>query len=135
MHVHSLPWPIELLRYLGELELKMRITLSYFIEPSPGRRGWNQKHRYQSHGLRFDVRRPEESMTQFRQRLTRDAWEDHTTRPVSLVRDSRNWVLGADLRTKGSIHSDWWKGTAAELAAEQYERTNEPNDNMAITIC
>jgi hypothetical protein len=117
MHVHSLPWPIELLRSLGELELKMRITLSYFIEPSPGRRGWNQKHRYQSHGLRFDVRRPEESMIQFRQRLTRDAWEDHTTRPVSLVRDSRNWVLGADLRTKGSIHSDWWKGTAAELAA------------------
>ncbi len=120
MHEHSLPWPVELLRDLGDLELRMRVTLSYFIEPSPGRRGWNQKHRYQSHGLRFDVRRPEESMTQFRQRLTRDAWEDKKTRPQSLVQDSRSWVLGDDLRTKGSIHSDWWKGTAAELAASGY---------------
>ncbi|HEV3163656.1 MAG TPA: S8 family peptidase, partial [Isosphaeraceae bacterium] len=51
MHVHSLPWPVEMLQDLGGLELRMRVTLSYFIEPSPGRRGWNVKHRYQSHGL------------------------------------------------------------------------------------
>jgi len=120
MHVHSLPWPIELLRDLGDLELDMRVTLSYLIEPSPGRGGWNVKHRYQSHGLRFDVKRPEESMTQFRQGLTRDAWEDNKTRPASRVRDTRNWVLGEVLGTKGSIHSDWWKGTAAQLAASGY---------------
>lgn len=116
MHEHALPWPVETLRDLGESQLRMRVTLSYFIEPSPGRRGWNVKHRYQSHGLRFDVKRPQEDMQQFRQRLTRDAWEAGE-RPGGGVRDSRNWVLGDDLRTKGSIHSDWWKGTAAELAA------------------
>ncbi len=123
MHIHALPWPIELLREINNVELKMRVTLSYFIEPSPGRRGWNMKHRYQSHGLRFDVRRPEESMTQFRRRLTRDSWEEGEegrVRPADLVSDSRNWVLGDDIRRKGSIHSDWWKGTAAELAASAY---------------
>lgn len=120
MHLHALPWPVEFLRDLGELELKMRVTLSYFIEPSPGRRGWNVKHRYQSHGLRVDVRRPGEGMKQFRQRLTRDAWEDRKTRPKSGAKETRGWVLGEDLRTKGSIHSDWWSGTAAELAASGF---------------
>ena len=64
MHLHSLPWPKEVLRDLGDMEVLMRVTLSYFVEPSPGRRGWHVKHRYQSHGLRFDVRRPLESMEQ-----------------------------------------------------------------------
>lgn len=115
MHVHSLPWPVELLRDLEEKLLRMRVTLSYFIEPSPGRKGWNRRHRYQSHGLRFDVKRPEESMTQFRQRLTRDAWDDDS-RPDNPVEETRNWTIGTNLRTKGSIHSDVWEGTAAELA-------------------
>ena len=76
MHVHTLPWPVEFLRDLEPEQLRMRVTLSYFIEPNPGRRGWNRNHRYQSHGLRFDVKRPQESPTQFLQRLTRDAWDD-----------------------------------------------------------
>jgi hypothetical protein len=32
------------------------------------------------------------------------------------MRDDRNWELGPQLRCKGSIHSDTWTGTAAELA-------------------
>jgi hypothetical protein len=62
------------------------------------------------------VKRLEEDMTQFRQRLTRDAWEEDSP-PGGGVRDTRNWTLGDDLRKKGSIHSDVWEGTAAELAA------------------
>ncbi|APW64308.1 S8 family peptidase [Paludisphaera borealis] len=116
MHVHNLPWPIEALQDLGDTPLRMRVTLSYFIEPSPGRKGWNVKHRYQSHGLRFAVKRPQEDMGRFMKRLTRDAW-DEGNRPSDLVSDTRNWNLGEDLRTKGSIHSDYWDGTAAELAA------------------
>ena len=116
MHEHILPWPIEFLRDLGATQLRMRVTLSYFIEPNPGRRGWNRHHRYQSHGLRFDVRRPRESPTQFRQRLTKDAWEDDQP-PGGTVPDNRAWTLGDDLRKKGSIHSDVWSGSAADLAA------------------
>ena len=117
MHEHALPWPLEMLRDMNvDAELRMRVTLSYFIEPSPGRRGWNRNHRYQSHGLRFDVKRPAENMERFRQRLTRDAWEEDA-KPAAGVKDTRNWTLGDDLRKKGSIHSDVWHGSAADLAA------------------
>jgi hypothetical protein len=120
MHFHRLPWPVEVLQDLGPLELRMRVTLSYFIEPSPGRRGWNVKHRYQSHGLRFDVRRLTESMKAFKDRLSREDWPDKKKRPAAVIEDSREWMLGENLRTKGSVHSDWWRGTAADLAASGF---------------
>jgi len=37
----------------------MRITLSYFVEPSPGEVGWKDRYRYASHGLRFELNGPE----------------------------------------------------------------------------
>ena len=37
MHLYNLPWPAEVLRELGETEARMRLTLSYFIEPGPGK--------------------------------------------------------------------------------------------------
>jgi hypothetical protein len=115
MHLHTLPWPITVLQDLGEVEVTMRVTLSYFIEPSPGRIGWGQKHRYQSHGLRFDVNRPTEDETAFRQRLSRAEWEDDQ-RPDN-VAETRKWTIGDQGRRKGSIHCDWWTGPAAELAS------------------
>lgn len=120
MHIHQLPWPVEVLQDLGSVQLRMRVTLSYFIDPSPGRKGWNIKHRYQSHGLRFDLRRLTESMARFRERLNRESWPDKSKKPGPVIEDTRDWVLGENLCTKGSIHSDWWRGTAAELAASGF---------------
>lgn len=116
MRLHALPWPVDVLGELGETEIRMRVTLSYFIEPSPGRRGWTDKHRYQSHGLRFDVKRPTETLDGLRQRLTRAAWDEPDERPDTAA-EERNWEIGKRLRTRGSIHSDTWTGTASELAA------------------
>ena len=48
MRVHELPWPKEELLGLGEKEVELRVTLSYFIEPNPGERGWTDKVQYQS---------------------------------------------------------------------------------------
>jgi len=115
MHTHELPWPVEVLEELGEAEVTMRVTLSYFIEPSPNRIGWGTNHRYLSHGLRFDVIRPTEGLTGFAQRISRSEWDDPKKRPTS-AKDTRNWTIGEDGRTNGSLHSDWWTGTAAELA-------------------
>lgn len=115
MHLHRLPWPVSVLQELGDMNVRMRITLSYFIEPSPGRRGWTRKHRYQSHGLRFDVKRPLETSEAFHKRLSKAAWDEEEDE-IDYGSDDRKWELGDRLRRKGSLHSDTWGGTAAELA-------------------
>ena len=48
----------QVLEELGENDVRMRVTLSYFVEPNPPRRGYVARHQYASHGLRFSVRRP-----------------------------------------------------------------------------
>jgi hypothetical protein len=117
LRLHLLPWPKEVLEQLGEETVRLRVTLSYFIEPSPGRRGWKYKHRYQSHGLRFDIKRPTDiDDNEFLQRITKSAWDDDQEK-VDSSTDERNWTIGPNLRCKGSIHSDVWTGTAAQLAA------------------
>lgn len=116
MHVHELPWPKEVLEQLGPAPVRLRVTLSYFIEPNPGRRGWKRRHRYASHGLRFDVKTPTETLEEFRKRLNEKALEDEEEKP-STSSDSSEWYLGEQTRNRGSIHSDVWVGTAADLAA------------------
>jgi hypothetical protein len=115
MHIHTVPWPVKALEDLHENKVTMRITLSYFVEPSPGGVGWNEDHRYQSHGLRFDVIRTSESLDEFKQRISRVEWEDPKQRP-EFTKETRNWVIGKNGRIHGSLHSDWWIGTGAELA-------------------
>jgi hypothetical protein len=74
MHLHDLPLPKEILEELGSLPVRMRVTLSYFIEPNPPRRGSVARYQYASHGLRFAVRRPEEKPERMIARLTSTDW-------------------------------------------------------------
>lgn len=83
MHLHDLPWPGEVLAHLGEASVRLRVTLSCFIEPNPGRRGWVRRYRYSSHGLRFDVRRPTESNDDFRKRINQLALAEEERRPAA----------------------------------------------------
>jgi hypothetical protein len=115
MVVHDLPWPAEALEALGQTIVQMKTTLSYFIEPNPGERGWTQRHRYSSHGLRFAVKRSEENLDAFRGRINRAAREENER--VSAAGEDTGWVFGPRLRNRGSLHSDVWEGTAADLAA------------------
>lgn len=114
MHLHELPWPKEELAGLGNAPVELRVTLSYFIEPNPGRRGWRKRHRYASHGLRFEVRQPTESTQEFRKRINQKALDGDEEKPGS--GDSSEWYLGEQARNRGSLHSDMWVGTAADLA-------------------
>jgi hypothetical protein len=111
MNFHALPWPVDVLRELGETEVRMRVTLSYFVEPNPGERGWTTKFRYQSHGLRFSVKRSYESTEQFRQRCNLRA-RDEEAGYQGDVGESGRWDLGERLQSLGSIHSDTWIGSA-----------------------
>ena len=115
MHLHELPWPVDVLSEMGEANVRLRVTLSYFIEPNPSRRGWRQRFRYASHGLRFDVRRPTESTEDFRRRINKLARDDGASHD-SGASDASEWFFGPDNRVSGSVHSDFWEGTAAELA-------------------
>ncbi len=116
LHLHDIPWPTELLADLGNTPVAMRVTLSYFIEPNPARRGWGKKYSYASHGLRFEVKRPLESIEKFRQRINKAARDEETGRQGVTSPGDSNWTLGKNLRKIGSIHSDTWSGTAVELA-------------------
>jgi len=113
MHIHDLPWPQEALLNLGEANVEMTVTLSYFIEPNPSSRNVSGKYSYPSHQLRFDVKRPSESKDEFKARLSRDAQKNEMGNSSSS--GDTNWILGS-YRNKGSIHKDIWKGSAAELA-------------------
>jgi hypothetical protein len=114
MQLYRLPWPDEVLRQLPpELEVKLRVTLSYFIEPNPGRRGYRRRYSYQSHGLRFEVIRPSQPLDNFRAFINGLAEAEEYDGPEG---DSDGWRLGPQLRTRGSLHSDIWTGSAADLA-------------------
>lgn len=118
INLHSLPWPAEVLRDLPpETRVEMKVTLSYFIEPNPGSRGWVNKYRYASHGLRFDVRRSLESLAEFKQRINQLARDEEYN---GAKPESGEWLLGENLRGLGSVHADTWTGQAAELAERGY---------------
>ena len=115
MNLHQLPRPLAELQALGETQVEMRVTLSYFIEPNPSERGFRSRYRYESHGLRFDVKRPQESMDDFRARINAAARNEEDGTRMS--GDDSNWLIGKQNRHKGSIHSDIWRGSAADLAS------------------
>lgn len=114
MHLFELPWPKEILENLAEVNVTMRITLSYFIEPAPGEIGWKDKYRYANCGLRFDVNNEGEDERAFKLRLNKLIEAEENEERGS--NDSTRWLIGSDNRNKGSIHSDELNLTAAQLA-------------------
>lgn len=119
MHLHSLPWPQQSLEALGATDVEMRVTLSYFIEPNPSERGVESRYRYESHSLRFDVKRPEESLGAFRARINAAVREEEAGTRSGGSADPA-WLFGRQARHRGSLHCDVWRGTAARLASLGY---------------
>ncbi|XDV60806.1 hypothetical protein AB8Z38_16660 [Bradyrhizobium sp. LLZ17] len=112
MKLHRLPWPKEQLAALGAAQVELRATLSYFIEPNPGERGWTRRNRYASHGLRFRVKSGTETIDEFRARINQAARDEEQGAPPG---GGEDWLLGT-FRDNGSVHSDFWSGSAADLA-------------------
>ncbi len=111
---YNFPWPKDILLSLGATPVRFGITLSYFIEPGAGEIGWKDKYRYQSHGLRFDINNIGETEDEFRKRINIAARVDGDE--ISGNSGSHRWTIGANNRSNGSVHSDFWEGTAADLA-------------------
>lgn len=117
MNLHELPWPKDELEALGNAQVRLRVTLSYFIEPNPSSRGWTGRYVYPSHGLRFAMRRPEDSVESFRRRINTRARIDGD-RPPTLETEA-GWLFGASQQqAAGSLHTDIWTGSAVDLASK-----------------
>lgn len=115
MHIYELPWPKKELVKLDDATVRLRVTLSYFIEPNPARRGWAKRYSYQSHGLRFRVKNgAEQTLPEFKKLLSRAALDEEEAKPDNVP--SSGWFLGDQASKRGSIHTNIWTGSAAELA-------------------
>lgn len=123
MHVFDLPWPTEtLLELPPEARVSVRVTLSYFIEPSPQEVGWKNRYRYPSFGLRWDMKRQHETRAVFINRITTAVSQDEGREEGDEDADpessqDKRWAIGFKTRSRGSLHVDLWAdATAAEVA-------------------
>lgn len=124
-HIHTLPIPSQLLGDPMMGDAIMRVTLSYFIAPSPSasNRLPGSRYRYAGCLLRFDTRNVNESEDDFVRRVGQSANEEEeldedeaTDIPGRPRINHRRWALGPTLRGKGgSLIQDVWKGPAADL--------------------
>ena len=72
------------------------------------------RYRYASHALRFEINGPGESQEEFVSRVNVQARDDGTHPGTTGA--GQNWTIG-EARNVGSIHSDIWSGRAADLAS------------------
>ena len=117
MHFYKLPWPIDELRGLGNIPVKLKITLSYFIEPSPGELQTQNRYSYASHGLRFDINTPSEynNIENFKKRINKEARESKEDKPEFKGFGGR-WLIGSDNRNRGTVQSDSIELSGIEMA-------------------
>ena len=115
MRLIDLPWAKDQLRELENTPVKLKITLSYYIEPSPGKRGWKEKYTYSSFGLKFEIKNENETEEEFIRRID-FAMQNEDETSVSSNNDI--WYLGKKNRDKGCIRSDFTVNTTAIQIAE-----------------
>ena len=110
LHFYDLPWPVELLEQMGAEKVKIRITLSYYVKPSPGYAGRRNKYRYPSATLHFDLKSPHENVEEFLCRRNKNEGDKTTDN------DTQRWTIKQNCREQGTVQSDWFECTATELA-------------------
>lgn len=116
-HFYALPWPIETLLELGEHQVRLRVTLSYFVEPNPSADAPLSPARYRSAGLRFDLRRTGETQEQFEARVNAFAANEENEPAESGGGPAEaGRLLGERSISAGSLHVDEWRCNAADLA-------------------
>ncbi|MGC4192898.1 MAG: S8 family peptidase [Thermomicrobiales bacterium] len=119
IHYHRLPWPTDVLQDIGSQSVKLRVTLSYFIDPNPATIARDKANVYQSHKLKFDLKMATESEEAFRKRINQKD-KPKKERRGSKPKEGGDWFFSQDERFSGSLHSDWWEGLAQDLAARDF---------------
>jgi hypothetical protein len=113
-HLYKIPWPTDVLQgYLGDSDVKLIVTLSYYVEPNPGNRHYANSFQYYSHSLDFRVIKPTEDEAAFRRRVSAAVDEDEDP---TYEGSDEPWALNIRARSKGSLKKDFIVSSGADLA-------------------
>src|SRR3984885_12653903 len=93
---YDLPIPGDMLEQLENTSVELKVTLSYFIDPNPGLSANIDPQRYQSHGLRFDLQRKNETLARFKKRVNASEREDPKRAEKNGAPADQRWMLGGD---------------------------------------
>lgn len=118
MQMHDLPWPKDALLAAGAQPVRMRVTLSYFVEPNPGNRGYASRYKYAGCQLRFKVSQAGQQKADLEAAVNKIAKDQFEGTPVEAGWEG--WGLDATQVFNGSVHSNWWEGSAAALAGMRW---------------
>jgi hypothetical protein len=120
MNLYALPWPADVFRKFSGLIIRLRVTLSYFIEPNPPKvRTVNSNYNYAGCALRFRISKLGQTRKAFEAAINSLAETDDSPDEVDPADDQR-WRFGSQGRSKGSLHVDVWEGAAADLIAPRF---------------
>ncbi|WP_458108538.1 S8 family peptidase [Arthrobacter sp. R3-55] len=111
---YKLPWSTGLLEQLGRSQVEFRVTLSYFVEPNPGRRGKEHHSTYPSHGMQFHIKSGAQSSSEFHSDIARSLVETEKS-GAAFFSTGPGWVAGPKNRDRGSLRTDMWRGAAHRL--------------------
>lgn len=117
MNVQKLPIPNDFLLGIdSQTNLKLKVTLSYFIQPNPTSKSFSSKYSYQSFGLRLKVQGSNEKYESFLASINKnDLFENYERH-----NGKNGWFLKDNLRRRGTVISDIWEGSAADLAGMEH---------------
>lgn len=112
-HLYNIPWPVDVLQnLLADKDVKLKVTLSYFIDPNPGNKRYAYNFSYHSHSLDFKMIRPTETLDEFTRRIS----ATDNTNEVPYQGQDEPWALKEKMRSKGSIKKDFLISSGADLA-------------------
>jgi hypothetical protein len=116
MKVFRMPAQEELLLGEPDRDVELRVTLSYFPEPSKFRSRIE-------HGLdlRWDMQGPQEEDDEFLKRVN-DLLRDRDADGKKIIKtygESFDWQIGKQRRSRGTVQSDRWSGKAPMLAGSK----------------
>lgn len=118
-HLYELPWPVDVLRdEIGDGDVTIKVTLSYYIEPNPGSRQhtYATNSRYHSHELDFKLIKPLEPLNEFKRRISAASSGTDENDDDTIDTSSELWTLRERIRSKGSIKKDFIKTSGVELS-------------------
>jgi len=114
-HLYTLPWPKEILENeLFDKDVRLTVTLSYFIEPNPGEKQYAKNFSYHSHSLDFKLIKPLEELDVFKRRISSAADLMDSDEEINHVNEE--WAIKERIRSKGSIKKDFINTSGADLA-------------------